>query len=213
MVDFNDIMERIQEFKTESLTSKISVLEKSLVGANNRSAANLLKEVGVDDELMEGALIIKQVAGEINVIIHTLGILHYLPDILKDGEEVEYLSLGAGNTGKNFDLETNLCVAEFKFINWRGGAEVIRQNKLFEDFYKLAEYESEKEKYLFLLGLDIPLKFLTGQRALNSVLSKNVKMRNEFFSKYGERFSVVREYYEFKKHAVKLVDLNQNPYI
>jgi len=213
MVDFNDIMNRIQKFKTESLTSKISILEKSFEGANNKSAAILLEDLGVDDELMHGAIKIKEVAGEINVIIHTLGILHYLPEILKDGEEVEYLSLGAGNTGKNFDLETNLRVAEFKFINWKGGAEAIRQNQLFQDFYKLAEYESQKEKYLYLLGLDIPLKFLNGHRALTSVLSKNVKIQNDFFSKYEDQFRVVCEYFEYMKHAVNLVDLNQSPFI
>jgi hypothetical protein len=31
--------------------------------------------------------------------------------------------IGAGYTGREFDLETNYRVAEFKFIHWRGGPE------------------------------------------------------------------------------------------
>lgn len=43
-----------------------------------------------------------------------------LPHILEPDERVESVSLGAGNTGRDFDLETNVRVAEFKFIHWRG---------------------------------------------------------------------------------------------
>jgi hypothetical protein len=63
----------------------------------------------------------KQVAGQINVVIHALVILLCLPHILKDHEVIEYVSLGAGNTARAFDLETNQRVAEFKFIRWQGG--------------------------------------------------------------------------------------------
>ncbi|WP_283814259.1 hypothetical protein [Bradyrhizobium aeschynomenes] len=41
-----------------------------------------------------------------------------LPHILEEGEIVDYVSLGAGNTGRPFDLETNRRIAEFKFIHW-----------------------------------------------------------------------------------------------
>jgi hypothetical protein len=77
----------------------------------------------------------------VNVAIHALGILLALPEILEVlevGEVVEELSLGAGNTGRAFDLVTNVRVAEFKFIKWRGGAEAIRQNGLFVDVFHLA---------------------------------------------------------------------------
>ena len=100
---------------------------------------------------------IKRLAGEIHVVIHALGILLCLPHILKTGEIVESVSLGAGNTGKAFDLETNRRIAEFKFIRWQGGAEMIRQNALFKDFYLMAEHSTHKEKYLYVLGTEIPL--------------------------------------------------------
>ena len=94
--------------------------------------------------MLQSAFQIKSVAGQINVIVHAVGILLSLPEILREGEEVISLSLGAGSTGKDFDLETNLSIAEFKFIQWRGGAEAIRQNQVFKDFYsdkELRTYE------------------------------------------------------------------------
>jgi len=57
---------------------------------------------------MAAAALMKRVAGQINVVIHALGILLCLPHILEADEVVEYVSLGAGNTGRAFDLETNL---------------------------------------------------------------------------------------------------------
>jgi len=61
--------------------------------------------------VLGAAGLIKQLAGQINVVIHALGILLCLPHILRPGEVIEYVSLGAGNTGRAFDLETNLRVA------------------------------------------------------------------------------------------------------
>jgi hypothetical protein len=96
------------------------------------------------------------------------------------------VSLGAGNTGKEFDLETNYRIAEFKFIHWRGGPESIRQNQLFKDFYLLSESRSEKRKYLYVIGREHPYDFLSGGRALSSVLSCNVKLLKQFEAKYGD---------------------------
>jgi hypothetical protein len=37
-------------------------------------------------------------------VIHAVGILTALPHILEHDERIETLSLGAGNTGRQFDL-------------------------------------------------------------------------------------------------------------
>ena len=81
------------------------------------------------------------------------------------------MSLGAGNSGRSWDLETDRQIAEFKFISWRGGPEAIRQNSLFKDFLYLAEHETDKSKHLYVLGTEVPIKFLSGRRAFTSVLS------------------------------------------
>lgn len=120
---------------------------------------------------------------------------------------MQYLSLGAGNTGRSFDLETNLRVAEFKFIHWQGGAEAIRQNALFKDFYLLAEYDTRKVKRMYVLGTHHPLRFLTGGRSLSSVMSRNRKLWSEFGALYGHQFHTVGQYYATKKKIVKVEDL------
>jgi len=139
--------------------------------------------------------------------VHALGILTALPYILDQDEQIKYLSLGAGNTGKVFDLETDKRVAEFKFINWQGGPESIRQNSLFIDFFNLAEQETHKRKCLYVIDKKYPLRFLNGGRALNSVLSKNKKAATKFFSKYVDRYKVVSEYYRDFSQKVEIIEL------
>lgn len=207
MNDFNEVISKIQTFQTESLSAKTSTLESTFQGVKAKDSVELLREIFIDEELLQSAFQIKSVAGQINVIIHTVGILLSLSEILHEGEIVQNLSLGAGNTGRDFDLETNLRIAEFKFIQWKGGAESIRQNQLFKDFYSLAEFNTTKAKYQYVLGLEIPMKFFHGKRALSSVFSKNIKLWEEFQEKYGGKLKTVRDYYQFKKDTVILVDL------
>jgi hypothetical protein len=104
-----------------------------------------LRDESVGESHLMAALAVKAMAGQVNVVIHTLGILVSLPYLLEDGELVESLSLGAVNTGRKHDLETNRRIAELKFIEWRGGAESIRQNTLFIDLFGLASSDSSKQ--------------------------------------------------------------------
>ena len=66
--------------------------------------------------------------------IHVYGILLALSKIMDDGEVIEYLSLGAGNTGKAFDVATSKRIAEFKFAKWDDGSNTIWQNSIFKNF-------------------------------------------------------------------------------
>lgn len=150
----------------------------------------------------------KRLAGQVNVVIHALGILLCLPHLLQPGEAVEYVSLGAGNTGRSFDLETSHRVAEFKFIRWQGGPEVIRQNALFKDFYLLTEHPTDKRKYLYVLGTEHPLKFFNSGCSLSSVLSRHVGLEKQFRAKYGSQYPTVREYYVPRKQAVVIHDVS-----
>ncbi|MGW1424660.1 hypothetical protein ACWAT4_31570 [Bradyrhizobium manausense] len=150
----------------------------------------------------------KRLAGQIHVTIHALGILLCLPHILQPGERVEYVSLGAGNTGRDFDLETNVRVAEFKFIRWRGGSETIRQNSVFKDYLLLAEHPTTKRKHLYLLGTEHAIGFLRGGRAISSVLSRNGKLQKMFANRLGERFRTVGDYYKAYSSAVQIDDVS-----
>lgn len=130
-----------------------------------------------------------------------------IPHILRSGEIIEYVSLGAGNTGREFDLETNQRIAEFKFIRWRGGPESIRKNSLFKDFYQMAEHDIQKEKYLYVVGTEHGERFFNGRRAISSVLSHHVKLRNDFKERFGDHYRTVRYYYLPRKGLVVIQDV------
>ena len=197
----------IKEFENGDLTDRVFALETVFRNKDKSSVKTLCEQQNLTPYLLKSAFAIKNLAGQINVVIHGIGILAALPEILEDNERIEYLSLGAGNTGRKFDLETNIRVAEFKFITWQGGAESIRQNSLFKDFYSLAEYDTHKKKCLYLLGTKIPNRFFNGGRSLKSVLSKDAKLSKEFFLKYGDHFEVVRDYFRFHSDKVQIIDI------
>src|SRR5512139_3454671 len=115
-----DAAQAIQQFEGDSLKRRLLDLENGFARADKQTCQALCADQDITGMLLESAFTLKQVASQINVIIHAVGILMALPCILKEGEVVQALSLGAGNTGRSFDLETDLRVAEFKFIQWRG---------------------------------------------------------------------------------------------
>jgi len=203
-----DIVERLARFTGVDLTHTLAGIERSVSGVTCTTCPDFLTAVGADGALLAAAAEMKRLAGQINVTIHALGILLCLPHLLEPDEEVQSVSLGAGNTGREFDLETNHRVAEFKFIRWRGGAESIRQNGVFKDFFLLADSETPKRKYLYLLGTQHAEKFLQGGRALPSVLSKDEKVRARFYARFEDRFATVRDYYAAHRHLVTIEDVS-----
>lgn len=207
-LDLSHAISALQTFSGPLLTQTLAAIELSMRGVSTNDCAQALASCGAKAEVMGAAGLVKRLTGQLNVIVHALGILLCLPHILQPGEVIDYVSLGAGNTGRPFDLETNRRIAEFKFIRWQGGAEAIRQNSLFKDFYLMAEHRTAKQKFLFVLGTDIPLKFLSGGRALSSVLSHSVKLQKDFLAKYGEQYQTVRDYYLPRKDTVVIQDVS-----
>lgn len=206
-MSIDQAIEAIKEFQGASLTQSIARIEKRIIGMEVSELENLCKLEKINGSFLTSARSIKKLAGQINVIIHAAGILRSLPMILEKGEKVESVSLGAGNTGKKFDLETNLRVAEYKFIDWQGGSETIRQNGIFKDFFELAESNTEKRKFLYVVGVDWPTKFLNGGRALSSVLSRHHLIAEKIAAKYGPGIKTVCDYYTIKKQDVTICDV------
>lgn len=188
------------------LTSRIAELEWAVKGCDGPQCRARGVQAGATSNLLSAAYAVKRAAGQINVLIHAVGGLLLVPQIMEPGEKIEYVSLGAGNTGRAFDLETDRRVAEFKFIHWRGGADTIRQNSLFKDFYLLAEHPTEKRKELYVLDTKYPLKFLRAGRALRSVLSKNVTLWEAFQAKHADTYETVGDYYAARQNDVLLRD-------
>ena len=199
----------LQKFGGNDLTYTLSKIESSIRGINANDCPDMLTSFGISGELLVAAAMMKRVAGQVNVLIHAMGILACLPHLLHAEESVEYVSLGAGNTGRSFDLETSHRIAEFKFIRWRGGPESIRQNQLFKDFYLLARHETHKQRVLYVLGTEYPLKFFNGGRALSSVLSRHAAVAALFKSDFDDRYRIVREYYLDHKGQVAIHDVSQ----
>ena len=203
-----EIIRLLSRFTGTDLTQTLGRIEGAARGVTAEDCGAFLEGAGAGRVVLSAAAEMKRLAGQINVTIYALGILLCLPHILEPGERVEYVSLGAGNTGRQFDLETNLRVAEFKFIRWRGGAELIRQNSIFKDYVLLAEHQTVKRKHLYLLGTEHALKFLRGGRALGSVLSWNDKLQKMFSERFGDQFRTVRDYFAAHGGDVQIEDVS-----
>lgn len=207
MAGLDAAYEIINRFRTASLRTRISHLEDDLRGTTRKTFQDYVQRNDIQKEQLIAALLLKRASSQVNEIVHALGILLALPYILEEEERIEYVSLAAGNTGRPFDLETSTRIAEFKFTDWKGGPEAIRQNQLFKDFYLLADYDTTKRKQLYFLGSTIPHKFFEGNRALSSVFSRSNKLWTIFQGQFGEQYATVSDYFREHKHKVELVNL------
>jgi len=205
--DISTALTALDSFAGPALTARIAGLERNLTTMTRAEVETVLASEGISEVALDAALLVKRLTGQIHVVVHVLGILNALPDILEEGEQIISLSLGAGNTGRRHDLETTHQIAEFKFIAWRGGPESIRQNGLFIDLFNLASTETSKRRVLYVVGKEIPLRFLANQRAISSVLSKNAAIAQRFAELHGDDFRTVRDYYEAVRGRVEIVDL------
>ena len=126
-----------------------------------------------------------------------------LPDILEEDEIVTSLSLGAGSSEtKRFDLETSHRVAEFTFIEWTG-SDNTRWQKIFKDFYRLAEFDTKKSKELWLTDDAYVLKYLRSGSSIRSATHKHRDFWENFLTKYPA-IKTVRDYYRMREDAVKI---------
>lgn len=206
MGSVEDAVELLLRFKGDNLKHRIAGLEGDARSLDGSGTRQMNETEGIDSDLLQALRKVKLASSQIDVAIHAAGILAVLPHILEPGEVIESLSLGAGNTGRAFDVETSHRVAEFKFINWAGGSETIRQNQTFKDFFYLAEHHTSKKRQLALLGLEHPLKFFNGRRSISTVLNTK-RVTQDFRAKYGERFERVRDYFATMKDRVEFVDV------
>jgi len=207
MSELTDALKTISEFAGGDLTERIFSLETALEGADKTTVCKTCMTEKLDFGLFYAANIIKDKARQIDTIMHAVGMLSLLPIILETGEIVDSLSIGAGKGGKEFDLETNIRLAEFEFTEWQG-RDSGRQTSLFEDFYHLAEFNTRKKKCLYILEAELPKKFLNeSRRMIESVLDKKNKFQ-DFQQKVGNKFLTVNQYYGSRKNLVELIDIN-----
>ena len=199
---------RLVDFQGDGLTSVISDIEAGVKGNGLDAVRLLCDRKNINTDLLGSLTNIKLMASKIHIALHAAGILIALQSILLRDEVIESLSLGAGNTGKHFDLTTNLRIAEFKFIDWKGGPESVRQNSLFKDYFYLAETNDSRIKQLYVGDTKVAAKFLNSRRNLSSIMSKNSKLLHDFnqIDGYGG-IKTVGEYYRKHSGEVKLIEL------
>lgn len=202
-----DAIAQINQFKGHSLTETIAAIESKLTNAAVARVSCVNESFHINQQLLVAAAAIKQASSQVDVIIHAVGIAYALPHILESDELVESLSLGAGSAGSDFDLVTDKRIAEFKFINWQGGSEAVRKKTLFEDYFKLVREQTFREKYLYLLDTEIPMRFLRGRSNILRLLDRNNRLREDFVARYGQTYYTVGEFYGAHEEAVRFVNL------
>ena len=190
-----------------NLKTQITMIEHYLHGKDKTGVFKCLTQHNVHILFAE-KLYIKQLSAQVDVAIHAFGILLTLSKIMDDGEKIEYLSLGAGNTGKAFDVATSKRIAEFKFAKWDDGSNTIRQNGIFKDFLELAKTpNSGKVKQIYCLSANNVKKFFcNSERSLAGVLSRNSarKKHTDIQDEYG----TVKAFYHAYKNEVEIIELS-----
>jgi hypothetical protein len=204
-----DALDRLARFRGSNLAATIARLEHQVSAKTGDSLNALLGDAGVTRELLQAAVRVKRAAAQIDEVVHALGMLLCLPELLAKHERIEAVSLGAGNTGKAFDLETDRRVAEFTFIDWKGGPESIRRQKIFKDFYLLAEATTPKDRYLYFLGDEHAPKVFQSRSPCKGMLRKFAELQQGFIQAYGATMTV-KDYYQAKRGLVELRNLERD---
>jgi len=197
------------ENKNKSLKEKIASIEDELNGKRKSDITDFIISHGIQDLLSENFLI-KQLSSQVDVMIHAFGTLYALLNILEPDEIIIEMSLGAGNTGKQYDVATSKRLAEFKFANWNSSSNTIRQNTIFKDFVGLVRYDDieKRKKYIYCLDHSHVIDFFENSgRNLQNVLSRNtIHQKHEDL---WDSYSSVKEYFNKHKNEVGIVDLNK----
>jgi hypothetical protein len=164
----------VLDFKGQSLKRQLAQLKLDMVG---KTKSNITSK----PELFDAALIVKKASAQINEVVHAVGIINSISEILNEGEKIKNLSLAAGDEGDGFDLETDKRVAEFKFSRWQEGGSKngMRKRHIFADFAKLTILNTNKKKEIYALSSESIIKYFNGRASWEKVLSKSGSIQFE----------------------------------
>ena len=202
-----DEIKTIRQFSGNTVSETVSTFEKDCLGLSAPAIIKMLNEKSIDRSLLSAAFAVKAASAQIDVIIHAVGILYCLPFILKDEEEVQGISLGAGSGQGDFDLETSERIAEFKFIRWQTSGNAVRKKSLFEDYVKLAISSLDKEKFIYLPDCTIALRFLMGRSNPLRLLDKNRRLYDVYRETFNETYRHVGDFHRAQSEEIQIVDL------
>ncbi|WP_439384291.1 hypothetical protein [Amycolatopsis lexingtonensis] len=198
-------------FGQEDLSSRVGRLEALLEGADSTTVDARVAPEGLTDDLLRGALLVRQHAGRVNDLIHAAVIVLALPSILEPGERiVRRPSLAAGNDpSRKFDLETDRRVAEFKAAEWKG-RDAMRKRTLVADLVGLVLERGDRRAELYVLG-SLPIDFL---RRSNSTMAwalgrSSPNLREAYKQRFGSAELTVSQFTAGPAADVVLRDLTE----
>lgn len=203
-MDLNEAINIVKSFKNESVKETLKDLERL---EKTISFSNF-------ESIFLAAKIIKDASSQIDEIVHASGIMIAKEVWLNEDEEVQYLSLGAGNHKERFDMETNLRIAEFKFGKWNdNSANGIRRRGYFSNYINLLTANDQRNKYFIVEDKKSFLKFVSGKATWRNVLSKNPsgfkKLEKFIIENKKEHLVTVGEIYREFEELVAIIDYNQ----
>jgi hypothetical protein len=186
-----------------ALTQRVKDLEAALIGRSASAAVAPIDDALIGAATLVGALELKAVAGQIDTLVHVCGVATALAWVLEPDETIVDVSLGAGTGDRLYDLETDRRIAEFKFTKWQAaGHNSAREQVLLADIASLAEADTTKDRYMYVLDVDQQRKFLESGRSLASMMAR----RQPPLAKVRE-VNTVGEYWAAVQDRVRLVDL------
>lgn len=203
-MNINEAINVINAFKNESVKEIFKDLEKS-----NESNSNYDFQT-----IFSAAKVIKEASAQIDEIVHASGIMLAQSVWLDKNEEVQYLSLGAGNHKGKFDFETNLRIAEFKFGKWNeSSANGVRRRGYFSNYVSLLTANDIRNKYFVVENKNAFIKFMNGTASWKNVLSKNPtgfkKLENFLIDNKMGHIVTVSEIYNHFEEVVTVLDFKE----
>ncbi|MFB9691300.1 hypothetical protein [Amycolatopsis plumensis] len=198
-------------FGREDLSHRVSRLEDLLEGADGETVEERVAPEGLTDNLLKGALLVRAHAGRVNDLIHAAMIVRALPKILEPGERiVRRPSLASGNDGsRQFDLETDRRVAEFKAAQWKG-RDAMRKRLLVADLVGLVLERGDRRAELYVLG-SRPIDFLrTSTSPVEWALGRSSPhLRQAYEERFGSAVLTVGQFTAGPAADVVLRDLTE----
>lgn len=191
------------------LTRTIGEAEKALAGCTRPEVEAVLADHGIETELLEAALFIRDRIGRVNDLIHASAIALALPRLLDRGEVLKRPSLAAGNDpSRPYDVETDRRIAEFKLARW-DGHDAMRKRQVFKDFVQLAADESGRAAELYVLG-ERPIRFLRTTKSKASWgLDRSLGVRQLFEARFGSLDQPISNFVSGVGSRVAVVNLQE----
>ena len=76
-----------------------------------------------------------------------------------------------------------------------------------QGLHKLAREETVRDKHLYFLNIEIPLRFLTGTSKTLRILDRTKPLYDDLEARFGDTYQTVGEFYAAFRREIKLVHL------